>query len=1629
MAVHDNPAIAGAISTSTSVEIGQQDPDYLKDSEDESLPESPTADDGAIDAFREANVAALNDYVLAKSNDDNSTDHSVSIGNVKEQESDRIIDQAREYQEELFERAKDENVIAVLDTGSGKTLIAALLIRHFLQQELIDRSQGKPPKTIFFLVNSVPLANQQARFLNANLPQKVIALYGDSKVDLWRRAEWNRICAENNVVVCTAPVLDQCLMHGYLNMGQISLIVFDEAHHCKKNHPYSRIIRDYYLKWQDNRPRIFGMTASPVDESRKDIKQVVADLESMLQSKIITTNDLSVFGFAPRPADEYWIYPPPLVGEYETALHAQLHPLCGFIEDLKQHFSFSKQASRDLGAWVADRVWKYALPTSEHGITAIISKLERSSTYIHAIDDAGREAALKSVREAISVIENHDFGAPCLEKDNELSPKVAYLRQRLKERYSSFPNTRAIVFVEQRLTAFALCDLFRVLDLPNVRPGLLVGISQKGIDSSSWKDQEVALEKFRVGTINLIFATSVAEEGIDIPQCNLVVRFDLYKTPIQYMQSRGRARMKGSVYAHMMEEGKQSHQSEVDYAISQDDYIRRYCQELPPDRLLGRGTRLRQIIARDMSCQSFKTSAGVVANYSNSLMLLNRYAESLARIGAVSAEVYEELIDVEENMFRYKVILPPTDDERAAAVKGARGDARMNKVLAKRSAAFWCLVKLRRAHLLDENLDSIFSKVKPHNLNAREAVSDKKDIYEKKLKPDFWVNSGVGSPDLPTELFITHVRLEPRTPDWTTAGILLLTRSPLPELPSFPVYVDDNVEKHVILERLDRPVVVSPEQIEALTRFTLCGVFEDVFNKSFAPESQSMSYWLAPPGEQSGKWTFEDVINVPELHVGGSGERQRWQPAATPDTTIDNARKWCNAFLVDPGSGKFHYFTRDIVPATTIWDAIPDSAKDVQKKHKDTIIEFTDSTWRKKGKDLGSLAHKYDPHQPVLQAKLVMAGRNFLEKCPKEEQRYAMCEIAPQPLEIARVSYSVAQICQLWPSILHRLEAYLIVGEAFDKLDLRQIPYNLALEAFTKDINADDEMGEMGIHSELDGTAEPTSSVNYERLEFIGDSLLKMMTTITVFNRTTCNEEGMHCKRMEMISNKRLCSVASSPEYELYRYIRAGTGDRWRDTWYPEFLRQLKKGRVIKLTDKHRTHALGKKTIADVCEATIGACIMTTQDLPTSTRFDLGIKAITKLVGHEDHAITSWREILPMYKAPRWSLAMNDPVANDLARKVYHVTGYRFKNPCLLRSAFTHSSDQNSPVPDLQRLEFLGDACLDWVCIWWLFRNNPTRGPQWLTEHKMAMVSNRFLAALAVILGFNRLISASSPALYAEIGTYAAKVLELYEQEDVKPDFWTRVTSGSAPPKALADLVESYLGAVLVDSGFDFAEIEKFFDTHVEWFFRDIEAYDTFANRHPTTHLFRLLTEEFRCRKSRPEVIVQPVEPTTANTAKGGARNDAVGDEDDGAGDEAVTGIVIHVAWFVHGRMVAVSHGQGAKYAKVRASKAALKILGKLKVDEFRKQWGCDCAQSQAKDGRDSTGGNGKVNGNVDGTATATGTVTATAHVGTNGIANPGTNDSYVSPNGIANHDAHTNANGQQKANLPMMNGHGHADG
>lgn len=121
------------------------------------------------------------------------------------------------------------------------------------------------------------LVFQQANVLQCGLDQGVEGVCGNMGTSLWVKSTWEKHLEKNMVIVCTAEVLNQCLMHSFVKIREINLLIFDEAHHAKNNHPFARIIKEFYLAEADidKRPRIFGMTASLQRRTSQSLKNPV----------------------------------------------------------------------------------------------------------------------------------------------------------------------------------------------------------------------------------------------------------------------------------------------------------------------------------------------------------------------------------------------------------------------------------------------------------------------------------------------------------------------------------------------------------------------------------------------------------------------------------------------------------------------------------------------------------------------------------------------------------------------------------------------------------------------------------------------------------------------------------------------------------------------------------------------------------------------------------------------------------------------------------------------------------------------------------------------------------------------------------------------------------------------------------------------------------------------------------------------------------------------------------------------------------------------------------------------------------------------------------------------------------
>lgn len=171
------------------------------------------------------------------------------------------------------------------------------------------------------------------------------------------------------------------------------------------------------------------------------------------------------------------------------------------------------------------------------------------------IDEKGKELFDSTLKKIDCVTEDILQNLIAINQNDEkclFSSKVLLLLDRIKQDFNRDKHGRCIVFVQQIFTATILSQLLTVINEQMQRdnsnqfkikyvtgPGSNIG----GIAMTA-KYQRQVIRDFRNGVINVLIATAVVEEGLDIPKCNLVFRFNKPPNFSSYMQSKGRARAK-----------------------------------------------------------------------------------------------------------------------------------------------------------------------------------------------------------------------------------------------------------------------------------------------------------------------------------------------------------------------------------------------------------------------------------------------------------------------------------------------------------------------------------------------------------------------------------------------------------------------------------------------------------------------------------------------------------------------------------------------------------------------------------------------------------------------------------------------------------------------------------------------------------------------------------------------------------------------------------------------------------------------------------------------------------------------------------------------------------------------------
>uniref|UniRef100_A0A8C3SBN7 RNA helicase n=1 Tax=Chelydra serpentina TaxID=8475 RepID=A0A8C3SBN7_CHESE len=474
----------------------------------------------------------------------------------------------RDYQWEVILPALEgENIIIWLPTGAGKTRAAAYVCKRHLE----TRGRAK----VAVLVNRVHLVEQHYRQEFSALQDRfrVTPISSDSD----RKFFFSKEVALSDVVICTARILQNALTSPdqdvHVELTDFSLLVIDECHHTHKDSVYNQIMEDYLerkLTGQQKLPQILGLTASPgtggatnFQGARQHILQICANLDT---AKIMSSQKHRVHLEAqvPQPRKQYDVSherPQDPLGRKLKETMAHIHQYLD-IRGVPQDFGTQSYEQRivELGKEGEGPCRTCALHLRQYNDALLINDTVRMIDAFDALDQFYQlEKATKVLRDPterflVSTFEENKAALLALASDPRYeNPKLGKLQEILWEQFQTLGSSRGIIFTKTRQSAHALHKWIQEnarLARLGIKAAVLTGAGYSNqTKHMTQNEQQDVIKLFRKGDLNLLFSTSVAEEGLDIPECNIVVRYGLMTNEIAMVQARGRARAENSLYS------------------------------------------------------------------------------------------------------------------------------------------------------------------------------------------------------------------------------------------------------------------------------------------------------------------------------------------------------------------------------------------------------------------------------------------------------------------------------------------------------------------------------------------------------------------------------------------------------------------------------------------------------------------------------------------------------------------------------------------------------------------------------------------------------------------------------------------------------------------------------------------------------------------------------------------------------------------------------------------------------------------------------------------------------------------------------------------------------------------------
>ncbi len=424
----------------------------------------------------------------------------------------------RDYQINLAAQAINENCIVVLPTGLGKTTIALHVISEYLLKDF---------GTILFLAPTRVLVNQHFDFLQNNLTfDDIVLITGEDSVEK-RKDLWN-----SRIICATPEVARNDMGNNIVKSNQFSLVIFDEVHRTTGDYAYSSIAEHF----KNSSTRLLGMTATLPSEQEKATEILTRLRISSVAERNESSPDVKPYI---QETNTEWINVelPPELKSIQKLLKSALDERYDILE--KNGLPLNNQQS--LSALL--RLRPFVLSKSRKSAKPLFSGI-RIHYALNILEVHGITPFLQFCKRAQE--KKGVGGKDLFETDPNFTQALALAKKaqsngiehskilKLKEILKSVPG-KALIFTSYR---DSVDMIYKQLIQMNIPAGILIG--KAGETGLKQKKQIEVVQKFRDGEFQVLVATRVGEEGLDIAEVNQVIFYDNVPSSIRFVQRRGR---------------------------------------------------------------------------------------------------------------------------------------------------------------------------------------------------------------------------------------------------------------------------------------------------------------------------------------------------------------------------------------------------------------------------------------------------------------------------------------------------------------------------------------------------------------------------------------------------------------------------------------------------------------------------------------------------------------------------------------------------------------------------------------------------------------------------------------------------------------------------------------------------------------------------------------------------------------------------------------------------------------------------------------------------------------------------------------------------------------------------------